>query len=76
VLACQLGAMLHIHRQAHAVSQVREARVGAAARGSVVVLPPLGFGRSPWFVGDDLRKPAWRDRLADRYRLADVVLGR
>ncbi len=54
VLAFQLGAMLLVLSRAHAPSDIREGRVAGAARGSVVVLPPLGFGRLPWFVGDDL----------------------
>ncbi len=74
VLVFQLGAMLHIQHRAHAASEVREARVARAARGSVVVLPPLGVGRSPWFVGDDLRQASWRRKLADRFHLAAVVL--
>ncbi len=74
VLAFQLGAMLHVHNRAHAPSEVREARVAEAARGSVVVLPPLGFGRSPWFVGDDLRQATWRRKLADRFHFESVEL--
>jgi Family of unknown function (DUF6056) len=74
VLAFQLGAMLHVHGRARAPSEAREARVAGAARGSIVVVPALGFGRSPWFVGDDLRKAKWRRKLADRYHFEAVEL--
>jgi Family of unknown function (DUF6056) len=76
LLAIQLTVMVYIQFRVHPVSEERLARITAAAPGSVVSVPPMPFGRLPWFVGDDLREKRRRDKVARFFRLQSVELER
>jgi hypothetical protein len=74
VLAFQLGALLVVHHRVHPVTDLRYRRMAATPPGSAVVVPRLDVGRSPWFVGDDLRQPSQRLKVARRFRLRSIEL--
>ena len=63
-----------VHRVVGPLGAVRSERIEHSAIGAAVTVPRYPFGRSRYFLGDDLLDPAVRDVLSREFRLGSLGL--
>ena len=71
LVAIQLVA---VHWVIGPLGALRRERIEHSAIGAAITVPRYPFGRSRYFLGDDLLDPAVREVLAREFRLASVGL--